>query len=198
MVLVWQISFPLHKLSHYTICYSYVTTQHTIVPLDKPAQYAYQMVRTDSREMKLDAFIRPSSLQQQQQPSQSVNPQADPDNQSSPTEMDTTTVDTGSEGCVNTLCILFPIYKFLQGHQQRDHENFKTSPVAAAVLGKNVQCTMLMWTLEEQGWRYNLDSFFQSQNSPLVHKLDLNNQDTFRVGCVPILHCFYRISFTIV
>ena len=98
------------------------------------------MVRTDSREMKLDAFIRPSSLQQQQQqPSQSVNPQADPDNQSSLTEMDTTTVDTGGEGCVNTLRILFPIYTFLQGHQQRDHENFKTSPVAAAVAGKNVQ-----------------------------------------------------------
>ena len=112
MVLVWQISFPLHKLSLYTICYSYVTTQHTIVPLDKPAQYAYQMVRTDSREMKLDAFIRPPSLQQQQQPSQSVNPQADPANQSSPTEMDTTTVDTGSEGCVQYL-VYFVSYIYI-------------------------------------------------------------------------------------
>ena len=143
MVLVWQITndslnLPNFPIVQYTTCYGYVTTQHTVVPLDKPAQYAYQMVRTDSREMKLDAFIRPSSLQQQ--PSQSVNPQADPANQSSPTEMDTTTVDAGSEGCVNTLCTLFPIYTFLQGHQQRDHENFKTSPVAAAVSGKNVQC----------------------------------------------------------
>lgn len=53
------------------------------------------MVRTDSREMKLDAFVRPSSLQ----PIQHSSAQIDPANQNSPTEMDTT---TGTEGCAIT------------------------------------------------------------------------------------------------
>ena len=57
------------------------------------------MVRTDSREMKLDAFIRPSSLQQ---PSQPNNSQTNTDNQNDPTEMDTTMAATGSEGCVTS------------------------------------------------------------------------------------------------
>ena len=35
--------------------------------------YAYQMVRTDSREQKLDAFLVPRSLKEQQLPSQSMD-----------------------------------------------------------------------------------------------------------------------------
>ena len=35
--------------------------------------YAYQMVRTDSREQKLDAFLVPKSLKEQQLPSQSMD-----------------------------------------------------------------------------------------------------------------------------
>lgn len=53
------------------------------------------MVRTDSREMKLDAFVRPSSLHQATQPS---NAQNDRDNQNSPTEMDTTIAPPEIEG----------------------------------------------------------------------------------------------------
>ena len=35
--------------------------------------YAYQMVRTDSKEQKLDAFLVPKSLKEQQLPSQSMD-----------------------------------------------------------------------------------------------------------------------------
>ena len=38
---------------------------------EKSAQYVYQMVRTDSREMKLDAFVRPPSLDATIRPSSS-------------------------------------------------------------------------------------------------------------------------------
>ena len=77
-----------------------------VVLLDKSQQYAYQMVRTDSREMKLDAFVRPSSLQQATRPN---NAQTD---QNSPTEMDTTIVPTGSEGCVIACALVFLIINF--------------------------------------------------------------------------------------
>ena len=76
---------------------------NNIILLDKSQQYAYQMVRTDSRELKLDAFVRPSSLQQAIQPS---NAQTDRDNQNSPTEMDTTIVPTGSKGSVITCTLV--------------------------------------------------------------------------------------------
>lgn len=68
-----------------------------ITTTDQTQQYAYQMVRTDSKEMKLDAFVRPSSLQQTNQPSHS---QIDPHNENDPIEMDTTMAATGSEGYV--------------------------------------------------------------------------------------------------
>lgn len=37
------------------------------------ATYAYQMVRTDSKEQKLDAFLMPKSLKEQQLPPQSMD-----------------------------------------------------------------------------------------------------------------------------
>ena len=70
-----------------------------LILLDKSHQYAYQMVRTDSKEMKLDAFVRPPSLQQA---TQSNSAQTVEDNLDSLTEMDTTIAVAGSEGCVIT------------------------------------------------------------------------------------------------
>ena len=49
------------------------------------------MVRTDSREMKLDAFVRPPSLDTATQPSSSsAAPPTNAVNQSEPVDMDTT------------------------------------------------------------------------------------------------------------
>ncbi|XP_065885951.1 DNA mismatch repair protein Mlh1-like [Dysidea avara] len=54
---------------------------------EKPSQYAYQMVRTDSREMKLDAFVRPPSLDATTRPSST--PTTNTANRSDPVDMDT-------------------------------------------------------------------------------------------------------------
>jgi len=57
---------------------------------EKSSQYAYHMVRTDSREMKLDAFVRPPSLNATAQPSSSnATPTTNTTNQNDPIEMDT-------------------------------------------------------------------------------------------------------------